>query len=117
MSDVLPMSPLAIVLTMLFVCLGFFIATLIVILLIRGLQQGMQGNSPRLTVSAVVTGKRQETYERKGRVSETCYVTFEADSGEQWELAIDAATYGLLSPGDAGQLTLRGTEYLGFVRN
>ena len=113
MSDVLPMSPLAIVLTMLGVFLGFFIATFIVILLLRGLEQRKQGAAPSLTLNAVVAGKRRGT----GKASETCYVTFEAESGEREEIAVDAATYGLLSPGDAGQLTLRGAQYLGFVRN
>ena len=117
MSDVLPMSPLAIVLSMLGVFLGFFVATFIVIMLIRGLEQRKQGASPSLTLNAVVAGKRRGTYERKGKASETYYVTFEAESGEREELTVDAATYGLLSPGDAGQLTLQGTRYLGFVRN
>ena len=115
MSDILPMSPLAIVLSMLGVFLGFFVATFIVILLIHGLGQRKQGAS--LTLNAVVAGKRRGSYERKGKASETYYVAFETDSGEREEIAVDAATYGLLSPGDAGQLTLQGTRYLGFVRN
>ena len=113
MSDVLPMSPLAIVLTMLGVCLGFFVATFIVIMLIRGLGQRNQTQAPRRTLNAVVAGKRGGT----GKASETYYIAFEADNGERMEVSVDAATYGLLAPGDAGQLTLRGAQYLGFVRN
>ena len=117
MDNVIAFSPLQVVLIMLGVFGAAFVATLIVILLIRGLGQRNGGNAPRLTLDAVVTGKRRETYQRKGNVSETYYVTFEADGGERAELVVDAATYGLLATGDSGQLTLRGSQYLAFVRN
>lgn len=113
MDNVIAFSPLQVVLVMLGVFGAAFVATFIVILLIRGLGQWRQGNAPRVTLDAVVTGKRRETYD----VSETYYVTFEADGGERAELVVDAATYGLLATGDSGQLTLRGSQYLAFVRN
>ena len=113
MPEMLQISPVTLVLMMLGVFAGFFVVTFTVMMLIRGLGQ----RAPRVTLDAVVTGKRQETYQRKNNVSETYYVTFEADDGEQSEFTVDAATYGLLAPGDSGQLTLRGTQYLGFVRN
>lgn len=112
MPDVLQMSPLTIVLMMLSVFLAFFVATFIIIMLIRGLGQRKRGNSPRLTLNAIVTGKRQA----RSEMSETHYVTFEADNGQREELVVDGATYGLLAPGDAGQLTVQGAKYLGFVR-
>ena len=45
------------------------------------------------------------------------YATFQFDSGDRMEFAIDGAEYGMLAEGDAGQLTFQGTRYLGFVRN
>lgn len=117
MDNVIAFSPLQVVLIILGVFGAAFVVTFIVIMLIRGLGQWRQGNAPRVALDAVVTGKRRETYQRKGNVSETYYVTFEADDGEQTEVVVDAATYGLLATGDSGQLTLRGLQYLAFVRN
>ena len=117
MDNVVPFSPLTVVWIMLGVFAASFVAVFIVMMLLRGLGQWRGGDAPRLTLDAVVTGKRRETYRRKNRVTETYYVTFESGDGGRTELAVDAATYGLLAAGDGGQLTLRGSQYLAFVRN
>ena len=121
-----------VVMEMLFSFLFFLIATFIVITLIRGLGQwNRNNNSPRLTVSASVVGKRQDVSahmrHNAGDVagahgvryahSTAYYATFQFDSGDRMEFAVDGAEYGLLAEGDAGQLTFQGTRYLGFVRN
>ncbi|MBQ9492574.1 MAG: DUF2500 domain-containing protein [Oscillibacter sp.] len=98
------------VFTMLSVFLFFLFAAFTVTMLIRGLGQwNRPRGSPRLTVRAVVAGRRQKR--------ETYYVTFQVDSGDRLELAVDATEYGQLTEGDAGQLTFQGTRYLAFVRN
>ena len=117
---------------MLFSFLFFLIATFIVITLIRGLGQwNRNNNAPRLTVNALVVAKRQDVSahmrHNAGDVSgahgvhyahsTAYYATFQFDSGDRMEFAVDGAEYGLLAEGDAGQLTFQGTRYLGFVRN
>ena len=92
---------------MLGVFLFFLIATFIVIMLIRGL--GQLGNkSPRLTIPATVAAKRRE--------GAAHYVTFRSEDGRLVEVPVSVAEYGLLAEGDAGQLTVQGARYLGFVR-
>ena len=109
MSELANISPLTVVLTALGVFLVSFVATFIVIMLIRGLGQLNIGNrAERLTVPAVIVAKRPNGLHY-------C-VTFQVDSGERMELAVDGRTYGLLAEGDAGQLTFQGARYLGFVR-
>ena len=117
---------------MLFAFLFFLIATLIALNLIRGIGQWNKNNhSPRLTVNATVVGKRQDVsahaHHNAGDVtgaqgvhythSTAYYVTFQVDSGDRMEFAVDGSEYGMLVERDAGQLTFQGTRYLGFVRN
>lgn len=44
------------------------------------------------------------------------FVTFEQPDGTRFELEIPASEYGLLSVGDRGTVSMRGTQYLGFSR-
>jgi hypothetical protein len=44
------------------------------------------------------------------------YVTFELDSGERREAAVEGREYGMLAEGDQGDFTYQGTRYKGFVR-
>lgn len=109
MSELARISPLTVVLTALGAFLVFFIATFIVIMLIRGLGQLNIGNrAARSTVRAVIAAKRPNGLRY--------YVTFQLDGGERMELAVDGRTYGLLAEGDAGELTVQGNRCLGFVR-
>ncbi|MBQ6987003.1 MAG: DUF2500 domain-containing protein [Oscillibacter sp.] len=111
---------------MLFSFLFFLIATLIVINLIRGIGQWNKNNhSPRLTVSAKVVAKREDvsahshhnaTHGVHYTHSTAYFVTFQVDSGDRMELAVDGPEYGMLVEGDAGELTFQGTRYLGFAR-
>jgi len=44
------------------------------------------------------------------------YVTFEQADGTRFELEVPASEYGLLSVGDRGTVSMKGTQYLGFSR-
>ena len=116
---------------MLFSFLFFLIATLIVLNLIRGIGQWNKNNhSPRLTVNAKVVTKREDVsahrHHNAGDVtgahgvhythSTAYFVTFQVDSGDRMEFAVDGSEYGMLVEGDAGELTFQGTRYLGFAR-
>ena len=83
-------------------------------------------NSPRLTVEATVSSKRQNVdvhHHNTGdnnamhtNTSTTYYVTFQVASGDRMELRVDGREYGQLAEGDFGELTFQGTRYLGFER-
>lgn len=84
--------------------------------------------SPRLTVPAQVAAKRAEVSHHHhtnagqnagfGMTSVTrYYATFEFESGDRMELAVDASEYGLLAEGDVGRLRFQGTRFLAFERN
>ena len=83
-------------------------------------------NSPRLTVEATVSSKRQNVdvhHHNTGdnnamhtTTSTTYYVTFQVASGDRMELRVDGREYGQLAEGDQGLLTFQGTRYLGFER-
>lgn len=87
-------------------------------------------NSPRLTVSARIVAKRQNTTHNNqpnsGDISgahgfhtissTSYYVTFQVDSGDRIELSVSGSEYGVLAEGDKGQLTFQGTRYLTFDR-
>ena len=79
-------------------------------------------NSPRLTVEATVSSKRQNVdvhHHNTGdnnamhtTTSTTYYVTFQVASGDRMELRVDGREYGQLAEGDFGELTFQGTRYL-----
>ncbi len=81
-------------------------------------------NSPRITVSATVVTKRTDY--RRGMHSHEMnmhhvgytnyYATFQFESGDRLELAVDGEQYGMLVEGDIGKLTFQGTRYISFVR-
>lgn len=88
-------------------------------------------NSPRLTVSAKIVGKRQNTTHNNQpnagdasgahgfhTISSTSYyITFQVESGDRMELSVSESEYGMLAEGDTGNLTFQGTRYLDFDRN
>lgn len=98
-----------------FICIfGFIIFKLIS-------QAIKNNNSPRLTVPAIVSGKR--TRVSGGGTSNTVsssstwyYATFEVESGDRMELLVGGLEYGLLAEGDKGKLTFQGTRYIQFER-
>ena len=85
-------------------------------------------NSPRLTVSARIVAKRQNTtYQNHPTAGDTSgahgyhttssttyYVTFQVESGDIIEMSVSGSEYGKLTEGDEGKLTFQGTRYLQF---
>ena len=108
----------------------FYIISAIVIgailfAIIKGIAQwGYNNKQPVLTVSARVTGKRENTTRHDNMLNDnmmsststTYYATFEVESGDRMEFPISAREYGHLAENDHGGLTFQGTRYLGFVR-
>lgn len=101
------------------------------VVFIRGIGEWHHNNqSPRLTVDAVLVGKRQDVthhHHPNGgdatgahgfhtSVSTSYFVTFEVESGDRMEFLIGARDYGMLAEGDQGRLSFQGTRYLGFER-
>lgn len=96
---------------------------LIVFRIVQGIATWNKNNhSPRLTVEAIITGKRQEVHHHHSadntamHTSTSHYVTFQVESGDRMELYVPGSEYGLLAEGDRGRLTFQGTRYLGFER-
>ena len=107
------------------------ILAVFVFILVKGIGTWRRNErSPRLSVDAVVTSKRTEVTHRHQAnagditgahgysISSTTwyYVTFQVESGDRMELAVDGEEYGMLAEGDFGKLSFQGTRYLGFER-
>lgn len=116
---------------MLFPIMFILIFIIIVFTFVKGIATWFKNNnSPRLTVSARIVAKRQNTTHNNqpnaGDISGThgfhtisstsYYVTFQVDSGDRMELSVSGSEYGVLAEGDKGQLTFQGTRYLTFDR-
>ena len=116
---------------MLFPIMFILIFTIIVFTFVKGIATWFRNNnSPRLTVSARIVAKRQNTTHNNqpnaGDISgahgfhtissTSYYVTFQVDSGDRMELSVSGSEYGVLAEGDKGQLTFQGTRYLTFDR-
>lgn len=110
----------------LFYVIFAIVVGVILFTIIKGIAQwGYNNRQPVLTVTARVTGKRENTTHRDNMVNDTMmsssstsyYATFEVESGDRMELHISAREYGQLAENDYGRLTFQGTRYLGFVRN
>lgn len=76
-------------------------------------------NSPKLTVRAKVVSKRILYSKSKNfdLLDATCYVTFEAESGDRMELFVPYDEYGLLVEGNQGDLAFQGKMYINFTRH
>ncbi|MCD8124413.1 MAG: DUF2500 domain-containing protein [Lachnospiraceae bacterium] len=100
--------------------------------ILRGVGTWNQNNhSPRLTVPALVTAKRMDVshfqHANAGdatgahgyhtSTATSYYTTFQVDSGDRMELAMDGAAYGMLAEGDEGLLTFQGSRYISFERS
>ena len=90
-------------------------------------QKRKNDQSPRVTAQAKVVSKRMQVGQNHrhsnpndGMMHSYTYskyfATFEFESGDRLELAVEGSEYGLLVEGDSGKLTFQGTRYLGFVR-
>ncbi|HJF31336.1 MAG TPA: DUF2500 domain-containing protein [Sporosarcina psychrophila] len=75
-------------------------------------------NSPKLTVPAEVVTKRTQTSGGAGDSSASTwyYATFQVESGDRMELAVNDSQYGMLADGDIGMLTFQGTRFGAFER-
>lgn len=75
-------------------------------------------NSPKLTVPAEVVTKRTKTSGGSGDSSASTwyYATFQVESGDRMELAVNGSQYGMLADGDIGMLTFQGTRFGAFER-
>ena len=106
--------------------IGFFIYTIVSQIRRNVKQRRRDDASPRLTVPATVVTKRTEvdshchtnatTHTRHVSYSTNYYVTFQFESGDRLELAVDGGDYGMLVEGDHGQLSFQGSRFLGFAR-
>ncbi len=95
---------------------------------VKGIRQWNKNNhSPRLTVNARIVSKRTDVshhhhhgaagHTGHSSTSTTYYVTFEVESGDRMELAMQGYDFGMLAEGDEGRLSFQGTRYLGFERS
>ena len=107
------------------ICGSLFLFSLALILVRNFGQWNRNNRSPRLTMDAVVTEKRQDTVEyrhfwRRGirfTTSDTFYyVTFQFESGDRLELHVPRNQFGYMVEGDRGRLSFQGTRFLGFER-
>ena len=98
--------------------LGIFAAAAV-----RGIRTYQKNNaSPVLTVDCRVVAKRTEVSHRMDGESlphsfTRYYATFQVESGDRLEFAVEGRDYGQLAQGDCGRLTFQGTRYLGFQRS
>lgn len=114
------------------VTIGFVVVGLFfIVLLIRSTAVWHKNNrAPRLTVDAQVMTKRIDVRHSHTpnagdatgahgfhTASHTWYyVTFQVESGDRMEFAVNGTAYGMLAEGDCGRLSFQGTRYLGFER-
>lgn len=114
--------------TLTFICFfGFFIYTMIAQARRASKQRRMDDAAPRLTVEARVVTKRTEVDSHRHHNSAThtgytsystnYYATFQFESGDRLELAVNGLDYGMLVEGDHGQLSFQGSRFLGFMRS
>ncbi|MBQ7063362.1 MAG: DUF2500 domain-containing protein [Firmicutes bacterium] len=98
---------------------------------VKGISTWRKNNqSPRLTVEAFVASKRTDirqhhsttgtnfasTQSFSTTTNTRYYVTFQVESGDRVEFAVDGSEYGMIAEGDSGRLTFQGTRYISFER-
>ena len=117
------------IIELLFPVIFILIFIMIIFTLAKGISTWHKNNnSPRLTVSARIVAKRQNTtYHNQPNAGDTSgahgyhttssttyYVTFQVESGDRIEMSVSGSEYGNLTEGDEGKLTFQGTRYLQF---
>ena len=101
------------IIEMLFPVIFILIFIMIIFIFIKGIATWHKNNnSPRLTVSAKIVAKRQNTTHH----NQPYYVTFQVESGDRMEMSVSGSEYGTLAEGDKGKLTFQGTRFLTFNR-
>lgn len=120
-----------IIFSVIFPVMFLVVVGIIVMNMVKGVSTWNKNNhSPRLTVPAVVTSKRQNTsYHNHPNAGDASgahgfhttadtvyYVTFQVESGDRMELTVTGREYGMLAVGDEGKLSFQGTRYLEFER-
>lgn len=126
-------------LLMMQIFIGLFFAVvigMIILAIVRGvLPKIKNAQSPEVSAAAEVRDKRIETsgggtsmigsgvngvgtgfQSSNNPIHQQHYVTFEQADGTRFELEVPASEYGLLSVGDRGSVSMKGTQYLGFSR-
>lgn len=113
--------------TALIVIFGVFLAGAIG----RGLWVWIRDNrSPVQTVEARITAKRMKVsghgttmaghaaamHPMNTSTWTQYFATFETEDGRRLELGVNDSQFGMLAENDRGQLSFRGTRYLGFER-
>ena len=104
-----------------FFLIFFLILGMFLFMIVKGLSTWNKNNqSPRLTVDATVVAKRTDVTHHHGNDMAThstwYYATFQVESGDRMEFAVDGMEYGMLAEGDMGKLSFQGTRYLSFER-
>ena len=104
-----------------FFLIFFLILGMFLFMIVKGLSTWNKNNqSPRLTVDATVVAKRTDVTHHHGNDMAThstwYYATFQVESGDRMEFAVDGMEYGMLAEGDMGKLSFQGTRYLAFER-
>jgi hypothetical protein len=103
----------------------FVILGIIVVSAVQGIVRWSRNNAlPVLSVQARLVSKRTQVSHRHGggvndhsvHSSTRYFVTFEVESGDRMEFAVDGSEFGMLAEGDFGKLSFQGTRYLGFER-
>lgn len=84
-------------------------------------QMNRDRKAPRLTVDATIVDKRQHVSHHHAadmhhHSFESCYITFQVESGDRMELYVPYNQFGLLIVGDHGKLTFQGTRFVQFDR-
>ena len=117
------------IIELLFPVIFILIFIMIIFTLAKGISTWHKNNnSPRLTVSARIVAKRQNTtYHNQPNAGDTSgahgyhttssttyYVTFQVESGDRIEISVSGSEYGKLTDGDEGKLKFQGTRYLQF---
>lgn len=107
------------IIELLFPVIFILIFIMIIFTLAKGISTWHKNNnSPRLTVSARIVAKRQNTtYHNQPNAGDTSgahgyhttssttyYVTFQVESGDRIEMSVSGSEYGKLTEGDEGKL-------------
>ncbi|MDQ7991322.1 MAG: DUF2500 domain-containing protein [Propionicimonas sp.] len=79
-------------------------------------RRATDNSRPRLQAEARVVDKRTHLTGSGATAEQRYYATFQFPDGGRVELAIPAASSGLLVVGDEGHLDWQGTRYHGFAR-
>lgn len=104
----------------------FFVVVVGIVLLSAGksiLQWNRNNQQPVLTVDSRIVSKRSEvkhTHHPEDSISSSSrtsyYITFEVESGDRMEFAVNGSEFGICAEGDEGRLSFQGTRYLRFER-